>query len=255
MLGRSDWQETDEWNLHTGQRAESVPSAVSDVNARAKPTHQDQHEDVQRDQVGNEDVASPRGHHVSVKQGTERTPERRTELHGFDPEVESEYQQENSNRLIVITPRHRSRDISRRDTHKDGRQQTRARGRAHFIGKEVCSEGGQPRESWCEKHADIADVDGDGEGAEGVVDGPGGHHETGVEGAAGDAPERVPGAVVEPVPEVVKAVGDEIFCCAEVEPWVDCVVSVCMFVKFRCRVVVGFHRHSWMILSNPIIDH
>ena len=66
-------------------------------------------------------------------------------------------------------------------------------------------------------------------------------HETGIESAASDAPEGVPGAVVKPVPEVVKAVGDKVFCCAEVEPWVDCVVSVCQFVKLGCRVVVGSH--------------
>lgn len=28
--------------------------------------------------------------------------------------------------------------------------------------------------------------------------------------------------VVEPVPEALKAMGDQIFCCAEVEPGVDC---------------------------------
>mgnify|MGYP007098512214 CR=1 FL=1 len=28
--------------------------------------------------------------------------------------------------------------------------------------------------------------------------------------------------VVEPVPEALKAMGDQVFCCAEVEPGVDC---------------------------------
>lgn len=63
-----------------------------------------------------------------------------------------------------------------------------------------------------------------------MVDGAGGDHEAWVEGAAGDTSEGVPGAVIEPVPEVVKAIGDEVFGCSEVEPWVNCAVSVCLFI-------------------------
>lgn len=64
-----------------------------------------------------------------------------------------------------------------------------------------------------------------------MIDGARGDHETWIEGAAGDTAERVPGAVIEPVPEVVEAIGDEVFCCSEVEPWVDCLVSVCLLVE------------------------
>lgn len=47
-------------------------------------------------------------------------------------------------------------------------------------------------------------------------------HQAGVECASGDSSKRVPCPVIEPVPEGVEAMGDEVFRGAEVEPRVDC---------------------------------
>lgn len=55
-----------------------------------------------------------------------------------------------------------------------------------------------------------------------MVDGAAGDHETGVQSAAGDASQRMPRSVVEPVPELVESIGDEVFGGSEVEPRIDC---------------------------------
>jgi hypothetical protein len=54
-----------------------------------------------------------------------------------------------------------------------------------------------------------------------VVDGSAGYHEARVEGTSGDTAEGVPCPVIEPIPEVVEAVRNEVLGGAEVEPGVD----------------------------------
>ena len=56
-----------------------------------------------------------------------------------------------------------------------------------------------------QEDADVADVDGDVEQVQDVVDESRGQHQSGVDGAAHDPTQRVPGALVEPVEEVVEA--------------------------------------------------
>lgn len=161
MLAGTDWQESHERNLHTSQRAKRIPRAISDVDPRAETAHKNQDEDVQRDQVGDKDVASPCGHHVAVKQRAESAPECGAELDGFDPEVEREYEQENGDSFVVVGSRNGTRDVSWSDTHEDSSQQSSGWTWGHLICEEVCGEGGQPGETWCEEHADVADVDWD----------------------------------------------------------------------------------------------
>lgn len=56
-----------------------------------------------------------------------------------------------------------------------------------------------------------------------MVDDTTGDHETRVKGTASDTAERVPGAVVKPVPEAVEAIGDEVFGGSEVKPGIELV--------------------------------
>lgn len=63
-----------------------------------------------------------------------------------------------------------------------------------------------------------------------MVDGAAGDHKTGVQSTAGDASQRMPCSVVEPVPELVESVGDEIFGSSEVEPRIDCWGSISLCV-------------------------
>ena len=60
VLATADRQETNKGNLHTRKRAERIPRCVANVQPRAVSSHADQDENMQRQQVGNEDVSTPR---------------------------------------------------------------------------------------------------------------------------------------------------------------------------------------------------
>lgn len=85
MLAASDGQETHEGNLHASKRTERIPRGIADIETRAVASHADEHESVQRQQVGNENVSTPSGDHVAVEERTERTPESRSVLQSLDP--------------------------------------------------------------------------------------------------------------------------------------------------------------------------
>lgn len=48
-----------------------------------------------------------------------------------------------------------------------------------------------------------------------------GNHQAWVESSSSDATERVPGSVVEPVPEAVESICDEVFGGSKVEPRIE----------------------------------
>lgn len=60
VLATADGQEPDEGNLHTRKRTERIPRSVADIQPRAVSSHADQDESVQGQQVGDEDVSTPR---------------------------------------------------------------------------------------------------------------------------------------------------------------------------------------------------
>ena len=62
MLAGSDRLESDEWDLHRAQQSEDEEGGVGRVQPGRVAAHQHQREDVQRDQVDDEDVATPGGH-------------------------------------------------------------------------------------------------------------------------------------------------------------------------------------------------
>lgn len=92
VLATPDWQEADKRNLHTGKRPESIPGSVADVEAWAIPTHTDQNKRMQGEQVRDEDISTPSGHHVPVEERRQGSPKHRTVLDGLDPEEEGKYQ-------------------------------------------------------------------------------------------------------------------------------------------------------------------
>lgn len=124
MLATPDGQETDKGNLHARQCSQSVPSGVADVQPRAETSHADQNEGMQRQQVGDEDVSTPSANHVSVEQGSQASPHNASDLDGLDPEVEGEDKQEDGNGLVIVTAGDGSRDVTGRNTHEDGGEQT-----------------------------------------------------------------------------------------------------------------------------------
>lgn len=113
-----DWQETNKGNLHTGKRAEAVPGGVRDVQPRAVPSHTDENECVQREQVGDKDVSAPGGHHVTVKQSSQGSPSHGTQFQTLDPQEEGEDQQEDGNGLVVVTTSHGTGDVTWCNAHE-----------------------------------------------------------------------------------------------------------------------------------------
>jgi len=66
VLAGANRLESHEGDLHGEQQSEDIEGAVAGQQARGVPTHDEQHKDVQGDQVDDEHVASPRGDHVEV---------------------------------------------------------------------------------------------------------------------------------------------------------------------------------------------
>ena len=60
MLARSDWLKTDEWDLHGEEEAEDEEGGVGGVDARRVATHQQESEDVKRNQVDDKHITTPR---------------------------------------------------------------------------------------------------------------------------------------------------------------------------------------------------
>lgn len=192
VLRTANGQETNEGNLHTRKRAECIPRSVADVEPGAVASHADQHEGVQRQQVGDEDISTPCGDHVAVEQRGQRAPEHGTLLDSLDPQVEGEDEEEDGDSLVVVATSNRTRDVTGGDTHEGCGEQASGGGGDHLGGQEVGRERGKTRESWGEEHADVTNVDGEGEGAEKVVDGTAGNHQTGVEGTTSNATKGMP---------------------------------------------------------------
>ena len=62
MFRGLDRLKPDEGDLHGAEQAEDEEGVVGHVDAVGKPVHQDQDEDVKRDQVDDEHAASPCRH-------------------------------------------------------------------------------------------------------------------------------------------------------------------------------------------------
>lgn len=234
MLAGLQGQEADEGDVVAGQGTDGVPGCVANVQPGAVTAHDEKGQGVERQQVGDEGISTPGCDHVAVEEGGSSTPEHRAELQCLDPEVEGENENKDGDGLVIVATGDRSGDVTRSNAHEDGGKETGGRRGSQLIGEEVRSKGCQTREGGGEKDTDVADIDGDRNGAQGVVDDAAGDHEAGVQGASGNPTERVPCAVIEPVPERFEAIGDQVFCRAEVEPGVDYTVSACRY-SGRCE--------------------
>lgn len=221
MVAGADRQEVDEGNLHSAQQSDNVPGGVCNVDPTAISSSQAKDKSVQGDQVGNEGIATPGSGHPVVEESAQRSPHHRSLLDGLDPEEEGEDQQEDGNGLIIITASHRPGDIAWGNTHKDGGQETSRLGLRHLIGEEVGGEGSEARKGWGKEDTDVSDIDGDRQESKQVVNDTTGNHQAWIESSASDATERVPGPVIEPIPEAVKSICDEVFGGSEIEPRIE----------------------------------
>lgn len=248
-------KETNKGNLHAGQRSESIPRRVANVKTGAVSAHADQNEGVHGQEAGNEDIATPRGDHVAVEDGAQRSPQHGTKLESLDPEEEGKDEKENGDGLVVVAAGDGSRDVTGRNAHEDGSKKASRRRLGHLVGQEVGGVGRKAGEGGREKHANVSDIDGDGDGAESMVDGAAGDHQARIEGASGNPTERIPCSIIEPVPKLVESIGNKVFRRAEVEPRVDCGVSVhqdgMRWLRMDAMGCDGEDGHSWIMLSNP----
>lgn len=118
MVTASNWQKSHKWNLHTGQSSQGVPGRIADVQSRAISSHTDEDEDVERDQVRDENISTPRRHHVSIEQCSQSSPHNRAVLDSLDPEVEGKDQEKDRNGFVVVASGDRPGDVTRGDSHK-----------------------------------------------------------------------------------------------------------------------------------------
>ena len=180
MVTVADGQESHEGNLHTAQSTKSIPGRVADVEATAVATHTEQNEDMERDQVSDEHISTPGRDHVSVEQRSQRSPHNGALLHGLDPQEEGENKQENGNGLVIVTTRHRPRDVTGGNAHERSGQETSRRRARHLTSQQIHGKGRESGEAGGEQNANISNIDGDGQEAQDVVDDAASHHETGV---------------------------------------------------------------------------
>lgn len=188
-------QETDKRNLHARQSSQGVPCGIANVNTRAVPSHAEQDEHMQRDQVSDEDVSTPSGHHVPVGQSCQGSPHDRSVLHGLDPEEEGEHKKEDSNRLVIIASGDGTGDITGDNSHESSCEQSCRWRSRHLTGQQVHGQRRETRERRSQQDTDVANIDGKREKAQDMVNHTTGHHETGVQGTTRNTSQRMPCAL------------------------------------------------------------
>eukprot|EP00053_Salpingoeca_punica_P010929 m.97584 g.97584 ORF g.97584 m.97584 type:complete len:573 (+) comp15536_c0_seq2:800-2518(+) len=216
VLARVGGLEADKGDLHGEQRAKHVDGREGHVDAVVEAAHGHEGQDVQRNEVDQEDIATPGGDHVKVGHGADGRPAERAGLDSLDPEVVRVDHAEDGNGLVIIGTRHRARNVAGHNGNEAGSHEAGAPV-LQLLGDQVGDDGGERGEERGEEDADVADVHGHVDVVHEVEDERGGDHEARVDGAADDAAERVPGAVVKPVVEVVEALLHQVLRGAVVE--------------------------------------
>ena len=229
------------------QGADDDEGSVRDVQAWRQTPRHNTGQRVNRQQVDDERVPPPRRHHVEVGQAEGSGPGEGPGFQGFDIEKENRDQRKDGDALIVKRARHRARHVGGDDRHEGGGDKAGAPA-PHFTHEGKRGERGQRGEQGGGEHAHLLHVDGQVEGVqdavhgargpdEALVGGGGGgggggvvsvprragqrHHKTidsrlpllthRVDRAPNDASQRVPGRVIEPVPQAVEVgVGQEL---------------------------------------------
>lgn len=222
MLPRLNMLEADEADLHPEQHSEHIGAVVGDIEPLRVPPSDEQHEHIEREEIDDEHVASPRGDHVEVPECGGERPGERSRVDGAHEEVEGEQQREDGDALVVVGAGDGAGDVPRADGDERGGDEPRP-GVPDLAAEGVCDERGVGGEEGRGEDAYLADVDGEGERVEEAVEERGGDHEAREERAPDDPAERVPALGVEPVPELGVAVLGEVERGAVVEVGVELV--------------------------------
>ena len=83
VLAGADRQESNEGDLHRGDKSDDKEGVVGDVDPLRESSHQEEHKHVEGDEIDDEDVASPGGHHVEVGHGCQGTPTEDAEVNSL----------------------------------------------------------------------------------------------------------------------------------------------------------------------------
>lgn len=75
-----------EGNLHSQDGAQNVEGGVGNIQTMWITTNDHHQDNVDGDNVDDEDITTPRGHHVEVAQGTAGRDEQGTRIHRLDYE-------------------------------------------------------------------------------------------------------------------------------------------------------------------------
>lgn len=222
MLPGLHMLEAHEPDLHREQHPKNIHRIISHVQPHRIPPCHEQHQHVKRHEIDDKHVPAPRRHHIEVTKSGRQPPRQRAGVDGLHKEVEGEEEGEDGDALIVVRSGDGAGDVAGADGDERGCDEADG-GVVDLGAEEVGDEGGVCGEEGGGEDADLADVDGEAEEVEDGVEEGGGEHEAGVEGAADDAAERVPGLEIEPVPELLEAVADEVESGAVVEVGVELV--------------------------------
>ena len=220
------WLESNERDLHGAEKSHNEEGVVRHVDPLGEPTHQQEDEDMEGDEVDDEDVSSPGRDHVEIGQSSPGSPVNWAGLHCLDPEVVGEHEGEDSDALIVVAPRHGPADVAGHDGNEAGSEEPRAL-RPEFLGQEVGGDRRQSREERSQEDTDVSDVNRDVEEAQHVMNGAGGDHQAGVDSPTYDPAQRVPGSLVKPVEEIIISVLHHVGRCPVVEPGNGSILSRC----------------------------
>lgn len=140
VLRRLHSSEADEADLHSQNRTENINGAIRDVHTLREATSEEENQNVKRDDVDDENVTSPSGNHVKVRQSASNGPEDGTSANSARPEEESEHQSENGNRFVIERTSNRARNIARNNSHETSSSQSSSGGVMDLLSEEV---GGQ----------------------------------------------------------------------------------------------------------------
>lgn len=168
-------QEPDERDLHGQESAQDVENVVGcydfiEFLGLLLLVSDKGEEDEDGDDVDDEGVTSPRGHHVEVGQGWPYRPKDRTCITCLQENVERENQSEYWYSFVIVGPSHWSRHVAGRKTNEESCQQTSTVFFGDFGGEQVGSNRRERGKHGGQKHTNIPDIDGDGQFVKEEVD-------------------------------------------------------------------------------------
>lgn len=102
-------------NLHRQYGSQAIQNAVRHINAMRKTASHHQRNHMQRYQIDEKHVATPRRHHVEICQSRQQTIADRAGLHRFHPQKVCQKHAKDGNAFVVIWTGYRAAYIARYD--------------------------------------------------------------------------------------------------------------------------------------------